>query len=113
VRVIQVAVEVWLVIDAVYRPRYLIVRGPAVNRRTWETHVMYRIDGHALVRAERRPLAWCETYAEAVSWCREQLETPEMAAPIRDGYGGAITPRMQRERWAAGLDPATGLPRER
>lgn len=98
----------WLVLDDVHRPRFLIVLGPAINRRTGETHILYRIDHHQLRRTDRRPLAWLETYQEAVDWCRTTLETPELNAPRAAGHGSAVTVEVQRQRWAEGLDPATG-----
>ncbi|MFG6502501.1 hypothetical protein [Microbacterium sp. P05] len=105
------ATRSWLVLGETFQPRYLVVYSAAVHRETGETHMLYRIDQHALERDHRCPLAWVETYVEAEAWCREQIETPNLDAPIRDGYGSAITPDMQRERWAAGLDPRTGKPR--
>ena len=74
---------------------------------------MYRIDRHHLTRSMRRPVAWRETYVDAVGYCREMLETPDMTTPIRASYSSVITSEMQQERWAAGLDPRTGLPRDR
>lgn len=109
--VIHVATKSWLVIDNGYRPRYVIAYVPAVHQVTHETHMLYRVSRHHLDREHRRPVAWVDTYLEAVEWCRVELETPDMNAPIAAGYGSAVTVQMQRERWAAGLDPATGLPR--
>jgi hypothetical protein len=111
VRIIQVATRSWLVLGEAFQPRFLVAYGPAVHRVTGETHMMYRVDQHAMDRAHRRSLAWLETFADAEAWCRQQLTSPALNAPIRDGYGSAVTPDMQRERWAAGLAPRTGQPR--
>jgi hypothetical protein len=109
-RVLHVATHSWLVVDDVIRPRYLIAYLAAVHRPTGETHLLYRISQHALEPEHRRPLAWTETHAEAVAWCRRQLETPDMTAPLRSDYGSTVTPEQQRARWEAGLDPRTGEP---
>lgn len=109
-RVLHVATHTWLVVNDVIQPRYLISYLAAVHRPTGETLMRYRVSQHALEPEHRRPVAWTETYAEAVSWCREQLETPDMTAPLRADYGSTVTPEEQRSRWAAGRDPRTGAP---
>jgi hypothetical protein len=111
VRVVHVATHFWLVLDQVLRPRFGIVYAPAVNRRTFETLFMYRVDKWALTRAERTSLGWFDSMVEASSYCTAEVSKPDLNAPIRDGYGSAVTPELQRERRERGLDPRTGQPR--
>ncbi|GAA4345491.1 hypothetical protein [Microbacterium rhizosphaerae] len=109
---IQVETNAWLVINEVYTPRFLIRYVPAVHRQTGETHMLYQVQRWQPERKDRVIVGWHDTYAEAEAQCRAAVETPDMATPIRDGYGSAITPEEQKARWVAGLDPRTGLPRE-
>lgn len=110
-RVIQVARRSWLVLDGAFRPRFLIVYAAAVDTRTHETHIIYRVDRWALDREHRATVHWCETLAEATAYCAGVLDEPDFVAPIRNGYGTAIPVNVQRERWQQGLDPRTGEPR--
>jgi hypothetical protein len=108
VRIIQVATCSWLVLCEAFQPRYLITYGPMIYRPTHETLHVYAIRRHALERHQRSLLECTDTYADAVSWCRLQMETPNMASPLITGQNSAITPEVQRDRWAQGLDPRTG-----
>ncbi|WJM17151.1 hypothetical protein [Microbacterium arborescens] len=101
-RIIQVARTDWLVIDEAYRPRHLIHYGPAVNRTTGETHLLYRVSKWALERRNRVIVAWLETYQEASEHCRTDIERPAFDAPFRDGYSSAISAEEQRRRWEGG-----------
>lgn len=109
-RVIQVATKSWLVIDEIYRPRFLISYGPAVHQRTFETHLLYRIDKWALERQNRIPIAWRDTHVEAVKVCENEIDRPDFHAPLRADYGSAVSTDLQRARWDQGLDPRTGEP---
>lgn len=108
---IQVETRAWLVVNEVHIPKFLIRYLPAVNKRTRETHMLYRVQRWQLDKAKRETIGWHDTYAEAEAQCRAIIETPEMGTPKRDGYGSAITPEEQKRRWAAGLDPLTAEPR--
>jgi len=55
----------WLVLDDAIQPRFLIHHGPAVNKLTGETLMMYRVDHWVLKRADRWPLGYYETLATA------------------------------------------------
>ncbi len=110
-RSIRVARRSWLVLDDVFRPRFLIAYVAAVHAHTHETHLMYRIQRWALDREDRRTVAWCETERDAVCFCATQLETPDFHAPMRAPDGGVVTVEVQRRRWESGRDPRTGDPR--
>lgn len=102
-----------LVVDDVYRPRYLIAQRPQVLRATGETLVVWVVALFAVERRHRRAVAWCQTLRDAEAWCRAELETPDLATPKTSGlYGSAVPPGLQQERWTRGLDPLTGAPRE-
>lgn len=112
-RSIRVAQRCWLIIDEVYRPRFLIAYIPAVNARTHETHMMYRVQQWALDRRDRSTVGWHETERDAIAYCTAVLTTPDFTTPLRDPDGGVVTTEMQRLRWEQGLDPRTGDPRRR
>lgn len=101
----------WLVLDDAIQPCFLIHHGPAVNKLTRETLMMYRVDHWVLKRADRWPLGYYETLAEAQLAAESTLGTPKFLAPVTDHGGRIVTPQEQRERWEAGLDPRTGMPR--
>ena len=101
----------WLVLDDAIQPRFLIHHGPAVNKITRETLMMYRVDQWVLNRAVRWPLGFYESLSEAQAAAEGELGTPKFLVPITDPHGQIVTPEEQRERWKAGLDPRSGTPR--
>jgi len=111
VRTIRVGESDWLVLDDAIQPRFLIHHGPAVNKITRETLMMYRVDHWVLKRADRWPLGYYESLAEAQAAAEGELGTPKFLVPITDPHGQIVTPEEQRERWKAGLDPRSGTPR--
>ena len=113
VRTIRVGESDWLVLDDAIQPRFLIHHGPAVNKLTHETLMMYRVDHWVLKRADRWPLGYYETLAEAQLAAEGELGVPKFLVPVTDPQGQIVTPEEQRERWAAGLDPRSGRPRLR
>lgn len=98
-------------LDDAIQPRFLIHHGPALNTRTHETLMMYRVDHWVLKRSDRWPLGYYETLSEAQSAAETELGVPKFLAPVTDPRGQIVTPEEQRQRWAAGLDPRTGMPR--
>lgn len=101
----------WLVLDDAIQPRFLIHHGPAVNKITRETLMMYRVDHWVLKRADRWPLGYYETLAQAQRAAEGELGVPKFLSPVTGPDGQIVTPEEQRERWAAGLDPRSGRPR--
>lgn len=112
-RIIQVERYAWLaVVDGPLTPRYLIRYGPAVHQTTHETHMLYQVLWWTLDKADRATVAWYDTYLEAETYVREEIERPVFNAPIVGEHRStAITVEEQKARWDAGLDPRTGRPR--
>ncbi len=113
--VMQVETSTWLV-AAASQPRFLIHYVAAVNQRTHETLMMYRLDAWVLERRRRWTVGWHERLDDAIADARERIENPEPVTPLVGGgeeHGSCVPVSVQRERWAAGLDPRTGLPRGR
>jgi hypothetical protein len=95
------------VLDDAMRPRSLLHRdAPSVNRATGETLLTWRVDRHALEPKHRHPVMWYDIYAEAVAYCKHEIEAPQLTTPLRDGYGPAVPANVQRARYAA----RTGAP---
>lgn len=115
VRTIWVETTNWLVLEG-SKPRFVIHYGAAVHRETGETLMMYRLDAWVLERRRRWTVGWHEHLDDAIADARERIEWPEPVTPLVGGgeeHGSCVPVSVQRERWAAGLDPRTGLPRER
>lgn len=111
-KVLRVGEKVWLVVDDVAsRIHFVIEYGPAVNKLTRETLMMYRVDHWVLKRTDRWPLGYYETIAEAQNAVEGELGVPKFLVPVTDPGGQIVTPEEQHQRWAAGLDPRTGTPR--
>lgn len=98
-------------LDDAIQPRFLIHYGPAVHKLTHETLMMYRVDHWVLKRVDRWPLGYYETLATAQAAAESELGVPKFVAPVTDPQGQIVTPEEQRQRWAAGLDPRTGMSR--
>ncbi|SDL92969.1 hypothetical protein [Microbacterium azadirachtae] len=112
VRVLQAGERVWLVLEErPLRIRFVIEYGPAVNQRTHETLMMYRVDHFTVKRYDRWPLGFYEELRKATDACARALGVPSLLTPERAPDGSVVTPAEQRQRWQAGLDPRTGLPR--
>ena len=111
VKTIQVALQQWLVVDDVVKPRFLISVVPAVHKVTGETMMRYRVDHWVLQRERRWPLGYYELLQDAIDACAAKLGMPDFRAPATGPDGRIVTPVEQRERWMAGLDPRTGRPR--
>lgn len=98
-RVIQLSPRSWLVLDDAIRPRWLIVKGPMVEKATGETHMVHRVEHWNHEASQRSVLAVCDGEMAARAWCEHELE--EEAA--------RSAAKAERVR---GRDPATGLPYE-
>lgn len=72
--VIAVSLKSWLVLDDAVTPRFLIVRGPMVNKSTGETHIVHRVEHWNVVPASRTVLAVCDGEMAAREWCAAQIE---------------------------------------
>lgn len=94
-RVIQLSVKSWLVVDDLVKPRFLITRAPMVNRSTGETHVVHRVDRWNHISESRHTVAVCDGEMAARDWCKTALENAERA-------------RVRGHK--PGTNPATGLP---
>lgn len=94
-RVIQLSVKAWLILDEQTRPRFLISRCPMVHKRTGETHVVHRVERWNHIPESRKILAVCDGEMDARNWCAAAFENEARAAA----------------RHVAGVDPATGLTR--
>ncbi|QJA00357.1 hypothetical protein [Leifsonia sp. PS1209] len=110
-KTIQVALQQWLVVDDVVKPRFLISVVPAVHRETGETLMRYRVDHWVLQREQRWQLGYYELLQEAIDACAEKLGMPEFRAPMTAPDGTIVTPAEQRARWLTGTDPRSGQPR--
>lgn len=71
--VIQLSLQSWLVLDAQVKPRYLIERGPMVNKSTQETHIVHKVSRWALQAGSRDLLAVCDGEMAAREWCDAAL----------------------------------------
>lgn len=109
--VIQVSDRSHLVLDDLVNPRWLIVYGPMVHRATGETPIVYRVERWHLDPRKRTTIGVHEHLGSAKAWCAAALEVPDMNAPLLDDDGRVVTVEVQRQRWEAGLDLRTGLPR--
>lgn len=111
-KVLRAGEKVRLVVDDVAsRIHFVIEYGPAVNKLTRETLMMYRVDHWVLKRSDRWPLGYYETLAEAQSAAEDELGVPKFLVPVTDPRGQIVTPEEQHQRWVGGLDPRTGTPR--
>lgn len=95
-RVIQLSVKAWLVLDERTRPRFLISRAPMIHKRTGETHVVHRVERWNHIPTSRKIVAVCDGERDARNWCAAAFENEARAA----------------SRQALSTDPATGLTRE-
>jgi len=112
VKVLQAGERVWLVLEErPLRIRFVIEYGPAVNQRTRETLMMYRVDHFTIRRSDRWPVGFFEELRQATDACATALGMPSFLTPERSPDGAVVTPAAQRQRWQAGLDPRTRLPR--
>ncbi|RDV44011.1 hypothetical protein DOE76_14855 [Leifsonia sp. ku-ls] len=111
-RVLRAGEKVWLVVDDVAsRIHFVIEYGPAVNQRTHETLMKYRVDHWTLRRSDRWPLGFYDELRAATMACELAVEQPSFVSPVTAPDGTIVTADEQRARWHAGLDPRTGKPR--
>lgn len=75
--VIQLAESQWLTLDRHVKPRYLITRGPMVQRGTHETHIVCRIESWSHVKKDRQVFAVLPHLGVATVWCRSQIAQDE------------------------------------
>ncbi len=94
-RVIQLSLKSWLVLDEHVKPRWLITRTPMVHKQTGETHVVHKVERWNHFPESRHLLAVCDGEMAAREWCETALENEARAA------ARGHTP---------GTNPATGLP---
>ncbi|MEJ1922228.1 hypothetical protein [Microbacterium sp. KHB019] len=92
-RVIQLSLKSWLVLNDNARPQFLIVRAPMVHKPTGETHVVHRVERWNHIPESRHLLVVCDGEMDARKWCAAELEISARAAANR----------------RPGVDPATGL----
>lgn len=112
-RVLRAGEKVWLVIDdAAIRIHFVIEYGPAVNQRTHETLMKYRVDHWVLKRSDRWPLGFYDELRSATRACELAIEEQAFISPATAPDGSIITADEQKARWRAGLDPRTGKVRE-
>lgn len=83
-RVLRVGIDDWLVLDSVFTIRYLVHHGPAVNRITHETVLLYRIDNWTLERKDRWVIGYRETLRDALDACLAHIDTPRLHDDIHD-----------------------------
>lgn len=91
--VVQLSPTAWLILDEMVRARWLIVRGPLVNRHTGETHVMDRVELWSHEKERRVAVSVHDGLEAAKGWCREEL---------------AAEQRVRAEH--SGVDPVTREP---
>jgi hypothetical protein len=112
VKTLRAGERVWLILDdAATRIRFQIEYRLAVNQRTHESVMMYRVDHWTLKRADRWPLGYYDELQQALDACELALGMPSFIVPVTAPDGTILTPEEQRARWRAGLDPRTGTPR--